>query len=244
MITPFFQTDQSLIWAMLRVGTFSTPRHSYALGDFGRLPLLLPERDALNLKAFCPGLISPYSPGVFISRPPVMPGVFIAGAASRRRARIEPRSQHRRRHLEAGIFEAREKLDGNIRPERRDFSFDPAQDFLRGSPRQFIGFGEKDMHRLSGGAKPPEQSSVELGERVPHVHHDSEAPQGCAHLKICAEQFLPGCAYRLGHLGVAVAGKIDEESLHAKRVEIDESGASGGLAHECDSAARERVNGA
>src|SRR5713101_8907797 len=74
MITPFFQTDQSLIWAMLWVGTFSTPRHSYALGDFGRLPLLLPERDALNLKAFCPGLISPYSPGIFISRPPVMPG--------------------------------------------------------------------------------------------------------------------------------------------------------------------------
>src|SRR6266700_1488180 len=100
------------------------------------------------------------------------------------------------------------------------------------------------MHRLSGGAKPPEQSSVELGERVPHVHHDSEAPQGCAHLKICAEQFLPGCAYRLGHLGVAVAGKIDEESLHAKRVEIDESGASRVLAPECDSAARERVDGA
>src|SRR5712691_6987564 len=100
------------------------------------------------------------------------------------------------------------------------------------------------MHRLSGGAKPCEQPSVELGERVPHVHHDSEAAQGWAHLKICAEQFLPGRAYRLGHLGVAVAGKIDEESLRSERVEIDEPGASRGLAHECDSAARERVDGA
>ena len=118
---------------MLWVGTFSTPRHSYALGDFGRLPLLLPERDALNLKAFCPGLISPYSPGVFISRPSVMPGVH-RRRGGRRRARVKPRSEYRRRLLEAGIFEAREKLDGNIRPERRDFSFDPAQDFLRGSP--------------------------------------------------------------------------------------------------------------
>src|SRR6266851_1579802 len=244
MITPFFQTDQSLIWAMLWVGTFSPPRHSYALGDFGRLPLLLPERDALNLKAFCPGLISPYSPGIFISRPLVMPGVFIAGAAKRRRARIEPRSQYGCRLLEAGIFEAREKLDGNIRPERRDFSFDPAQDFLRGGPRQFIGFGEKDMHGFPGGAKPREQPSVELGERVPHVHHHGEAAQGCAHLKICAEQFLPGRAYRLGHLGVAVAGKIGEESLRSQRVEVDESGASRGLAHECDSAASERVDGA
>src|SRR2546426_256529 len=207
MITPFFQTDQSLIWAMLWVGTFSTPRHSYALGDFGRLPLLLPERDALNLKAFCPGLISPYSPGVFISRPSVMPGVH-RRRGGRRRARVKPRSEYRRRLLEAGIFEAREKLDGNIRPERRDFSFDPAQDFLRGGPRQFIGFGEKDMHGFPGGAKPPEQPPVELGERVPHVHHDSKAAQGCAHLKIFAEQFLPGRAYRLGHLGVAVTGKI------------------------------------
>src|SRR6266849_5355238 len=87
MITPFFQTDQSLIWAMLWVGTFSTPRHSYALGDFGRLPLLLPERDALNLKAFCPGLISPYSPGVFISRPPGHAGGF-----HRRRCKAPARS--------------------------------------------------------------------------------------------------------------------------------------------------------
>src|SRR5216117_778864 len=101
--------DQSLILRRLTAGTFPSPRHSYALGDFGRLPLLLPERDALNLKAFCPGLISPYSPGIFISRPPVMPGVFIAGAARRRRARIEPRSQYRCRLLEAGILEAREK---------------------------------------------------------------------------------------------------------------------------------------
>src|SRR3989442_593882 len=70
------------------------------------------------------------------------------------------------------------------------------------------------MHRLSGGAKPPEQPSVELGERVPHVHHDNEAPQGCAHLKICDEQFIPGCAYRLGHLGVAAAGT--ERPDHAR----------------------------
>src|SRR5256712_4204165 len=96
MITPFFQTDQSLIWAMLWVGTFSTPRHSHAVGDFGRLPLLLPERDALNLKAFCPGLISPFGPGAFISPPPVLPGVFIwvspGGRSDDRswRARIQP----------------------------------------------------------------------------------------------------------------------------------------------------------
>src|SRR5438128_5209136 len=163
MITPFFKTDQSLTCAMISRGNLFAAPHSYALGDFGRLPLLLPERDALNLTAFCPGLISPYSPGIFISRPPVMPGVFIAGAARRRRARVQPRSQYRRRLLEAGIFEAREKLDGHIRPERRDFSFDPAQDFLRGGPRQFIGFGEKDMHGFPGGAKPREQPPVELG---------------------------------------------------------------------------------
>ena len=100
------------------------------------------------------------------------------------------------------------------------------------------------MHRLSGGAKPLEQASVELGERVPHVHHHGEAAQGCALPEICAEQFLPGCAHRLGQLGVAVAGKIDDESLRSQRVEVDESGASRGFAHECDSAARERIDGA
>src|SRR5437879_12629956 len=70
MIAPFFrQMDQSLILRRPTAGTFPSPRRSYALGDFGRLPLLLPERDALNLKALCPGPISPSGPGVFISSP-------------------------------------------------------------------------------------------------------------------------------------------------------------------------------
>src|SRR5438876_6970743 len=96
MITPFFKTDQSLTCAMISRGNLFAAPHSYALGDFGRLPLLLPERDALNLKAFCPGLISPYSPGIFISPPPVLPGVFIwvspGGRSDDRswRARIQP----------------------------------------------------------------------------------------------------------------------------------------------------------
>src|SRR6266481_1063504 len=80
MVTPFFKRISRLFARSCAAGTFPSLCHSYALGDFGRLPLLLPERGALNLKAFCPGLVSPYSPGAFISRPLVRPGVFIAGA--------------------------------------------------------------------------------------------------------------------------------------------------------------------
>src|SRR5882762_4507221 len=55
-------------------GTFPSPCRSYLSDGFGRLPLLLPERDALNLKALCPGPISPFGPGVFISNPGSCPG--------------------------------------------------------------------------------------------------------------------------------------------------------------------------
>src|SRR5258707_10981423 len=70
----FCQVDQSLIFRAIDCGTFPSSRRSYTLDGFGRLPLLLPERDALNLKAFCPGLISPFGPGVFISNPGFCPG--------------------------------------------------------------------------------------------------------------------------------------------------------------------------
>src|SRR5438309_11644424 len=70
MVAPFFrQMDQSLILIRLAAGTFPSPRRSYTLDGLGRLPLLLPERDALNLKALCPGPISPFGPRVFISDP-------------------------------------------------------------------------------------------------------------------------------------------------------------------------------
>src|SRR2546427_6733574 len=91
MIAPFFrQMDQSLILRRPTGGFFPAPRRSYALGDFGRLPLLLPERDALNLKALCPGPISPFGPGVFISSPGSCPGfsfgspLLDAGGAGKR----------------------------------------------------------------------------------------------------------------------------------------------------------------
>src|SRR5712691_11134874 len=75
MIAPFFrQMDQSLILRRLTAGTFPSPRRSYTSDGLGRLPLLLPERDALNLKALCPGPISPFGPGVFISNPGSCPG--------------------------------------------------------------------------------------------------------------------------------------------------------------------------
>src|SRR5213083_1914781 len=96
MIAPFLQADQTLIFWKLRHGNLTPREDSHAVGDFGRLPLLLPERVALNLKAFCPGLISPFGPGAFISPPPVLPGVFIwvspGGHRDDRswRARIQP----------------------------------------------------------------------------------------------------------------------------------------------------------
>src|SRR5216117_2988870 len=124
--------DQSLILRRLTAGTFPSPRRSHAVGDFGRLPLLLPERDALNLKAFCPGLISPFSPGAFISPPPVLPGVFIWLSAKGHadgpwRARIQPPEQHRLSLLKSGFLEAREQLHRGVGRERADFPFDPAQ---------------------------------------------------------------------------------------------------------------------
>src|SRR2546428_4169483 len=110
--------DQSLILRRPTAGTFPSPRRSYALGDFGRLPLLLPERDALNLKALCPGPISPFGPGVFISSPGSCPGVFVwlpaARCGGRRQAGIQPSSKHRPRSIESGFLETREKLHGSI----------------------------------------------------------------------------------------------------------------------------------
>src|SRR4029077_6989959 len=115
MIAPFLQADQSLIFLRIRDGNLSAADDSHTVGDFGRLPLLLPERDALNLKAFCPGLISPFGPGAFISPPPVLPGVFICfstkgHAGGPWRARVEPPEQHRCGFLEPGFLEAREQL--------------------------------------------------------------------------------------------------------------------------------------
>src|SRR5438105_3228231 len=87
MIAPFFrQMDQSLILRRLTAGTFPSPRRSYTLDGFGRLPLLLPERDALNLKALCPGPISPFGPGVFISSPGFARGFRLAPRCSMRGA--------------------------------------------------------------------------------------------------------------------------------------------------------------
>jgi hypothetical protein len=40
---------------LIRFGNLFSRSHSYVLDGFGRLPLLLPERGALNLKAFAPG---------------------------------------------------------------------------------------------------------------------------------------------------------------------------------------------
>src|SRR5712671_5866547 len=74
MTAPFLPDGSvAYFWAIDR-GTFPSPRRSYTLDGFGRLPLLLPERGALNLKAFCPGPISPFGPGVFISNPGSCPG--------------------------------------------------------------------------------------------------------------------------------------------------------------------------
>src|SRR5205809_759465 len=97
MIAPFFHRWISRLFpGRAAAGTFPLPCRSYTVDDFGRLPLLLPERVALNLKAFCPGLISPFGPGAFISPPPVLPGVFIWVSPGRHRddrswrARIQP----------------------------------------------------------------------------------------------------------------------------------------------------------
>src|SRR2546426_2078201 len=91
MIPLFFRKmDRSLIPRRLPGGPFPPPRRSYTLDGFGRLPLLLPERDALNLKALCPGPISPFGPGVFISSPGSCPGfsfgspLLDAGGAGKR----------------------------------------------------------------------------------------------------------------------------------------------------------------
>src|SRR5882762_5574139 len=109
MIAPFLQADQPLIFWKIPRGNLSPCDDSHTVGDFGRLPLLLPERVALYLKAFCPGPISPFGPGAFISPPLVLPGVFIWLSAGshpdgRRRACIQPRSKHRGGLLEAGFL--------------------------------------------------------------------------------------------------------------------------------------------
>src|SRR2546429_9818669 len=91
MIAPFLRRmDQSFILSRLPGAPFPSPRRSYPLDGLGRLPLLLPERDALNLKALCPGPISPFGPGVFISDPGSCPGfsfgspLLDAGGAGKR----------------------------------------------------------------------------------------------------------------------------------------------------------------
>ena len=131
-----------------------------------------------------------------------------------------------------------------IEGKGRDFSFDPAEYFLRCLPREFIRFGKQYVHRLSGGAKPPEHALIELGQRVSHVHYEGQAAQRPARLKIAAQQFLPRRPHRIGNPGVAVAGKIHDESIRTQRVVVDESSASRGLAHERQSIPRKRVDGA
>src|SRR6267142_5831367 len=89
--------DQPVMARVIRFGNLSATALLYAIDGFGRLPLLLPERGALNLKAFCPGLISPFSPGAFISRPPVLPGVFISGSPRDALCLGEPSASQRTR---------------------------------------------------------------------------------------------------------------------------------------------------
>ncbi len=162
----------------------------------------------------------------------------------RRRARIQPSSKHRRRLIESGFLETREKLHGSIGGKCLDFSFDPAQYSLRCLPREFIRFGKQHVYRFSGRAKPPEHPLIELGQRVPHVHYESQAAQRPAHLKIAAQQFLPRYTHSIGNPRVAVAGEIHDESIRPERVEIDESSSSRGLAHERQLAPGQRVDGA
>ena len=234
----------------IRFGNLSLRDDSHTVGDFGRLPLLLPERDALNLKAFCPGLISPFGPGAFISPPPVWPGVFIwispGGHSDDRpwRTRTQPPQQHRRGLLESGFLKAREQLHRSIGSERCDFSFDPTQDLLGRFPREFIRFGEQHVHRFSRWAKPSEHPLIELGQRVTHVHYQGQATQRLTRLEIATQQFFPGRPRRLGNPGVAVSREINDESLCVQGVEIDESSASRGLAHERQLASGQRVEGA
>src|SRR5258706_15803857 len=100
------------------------------------------------------------------------------------------------------------------------------------------------MHRFSRGLKPSEHALIELGQSLPYVHYHGQTAQRRARLEIAAQQSLPGRPRRVGNPGVAVTGKIHDESLRAQRVVIDESSTSRGLAHEPQLAPGKGVNGA
>ena len=89
MIAPFYKADQlprdlekTVPASHFSCGNLFLGSHSYAVGDFGRLPLLLPERGALNLKAFAPGWLSLMARGFLFPDPWSWPGVFISAPSS------------------------------------------------------------------------------------------------------------------------------------------------------------------
>src|SRR5258708_7382134 len=211
-------------------------------------PVSTSEPGCLKPSCILPRADFPFWPGGFYFQPRVLPGVFISLAAvrceGRWRARIQPSPKHRRCLIESEFLETREKLHRSMGGKCPDFSFDPAQYRVRRLPREFIRFGKQHVYRLSSGAKPPQHALIELGQRVPHVHYESQAAERPAHLKIATQQFLPRRPHRIGNPGVAVAGKVHDESTRPERVVIDESSASRGLAHERQSIPRKRVDGA
>ena len=157
---------------------------------------------------------------------------------------LQPSPEHPLRLIQSGPLQARKKLHGEIRCKGRDFSLDLAQDFSRGRSRQLVRLGEQHMHRFSGGGEPPEQHVIEASEGVPHIHDYRQSAQRSARLEILAQEIAPGRVCCVGNPGVAVAREIHEESFRPQRVEINQPGASRGLAYERDSASRKRVDGA
>ena len=95
---------------------------------------------------------------------------------------------------------------------------------------EFVGLGQKDMHRHLGLLAPIEHQAVELLERMADIHHQDQAVQALSLLQVTVKGLLPVAFNLFGNLGVTVAGEVDQTSLVIQFKQVDHLGAARGFA--------------
>ena len=93
---------------------------------------------------------------------------------------------------------------------------------------QFVGLRGQNHERKVVMFTPFHHHLVEIGERVPDVHHQNQATQAAAIIQVMAEMLLPVVFHVPGHFRIAVTGQVDQTGMFPIQAEkVDQPGPAG-----------------
>ena len=140
-----------------------------------------------------------------------------------------PFGQYLSQSIDAHPFEGREGFHAYPITKGYEITANLLHDILAWAGVELVGLGQQYQDGQFIARSPFQQLQVGVFERMADVHQQNQPLQRLPLLQIFGEGLLPLAFHLFRHLGVAIAGQVDQTLAWLQLEQIDELGAPRGL---------------